>query len=230
MKQVVTDKFVIAYQDELENFINKSLSIVEQKMPLLQHLFRIEDETEKIKAIFWLATEQDDEAIKHSNFSCINGDVFCIVDLNDVKKSNLQVHCLMHVLVQHYMTNLVYKKYNTSKISWLENSLASFLDGHIDKISQPQLIQICNNLKPIENLNLNNLETIENTETAKQFGDDIYLIVGKYIFENHMAKELLKTMRKEPAKVVEMGETILSKAIDFVLEKRNDFVDEYFTD
>ena len=54
MKEIITDRFVINFQEGLEDFVANSLKIVELKMPILNDLFGEDAEfVGKLKASFF---------------------------------------------------------------------------------------------------------------------------------------------------------------------------------
>lgn len=229
MKKVVTDKFIINFQEGLEEFVDTSLKVVGKQMPLLENLFLLEvAEVQKLKASFFTERKEFVEYIKSISggdtppewaTGCFyNGEIQTLLNVNDEEDVKYQVHTLIHEMAHLYIQKLVYEKYGIDRIRWFDESYASYIDGHIKNITREQLRIICEQLKQVGKFDLNVLNDINKVKTREYNGYDMFLVVGKYIFENNLAKYYMELLKTKPEEIRKVGREILTKSIKYTLE------------
>ena len=64
---------------------------------------------------------------------------------------------------------------------------------------------------------LKNSKIYKKEDIMNKQAEDMFLIVGKYIFENDLSKKYLDLIKNNPAEIREIGSNILEKSIDYVL-------------
>lgn len=222
MKELITNNFIIEYQDGLESFIKDSLNIFDLNFPLIKETFNCNiKEIGKLKAYFFTQRNDFVEYIKFVSdgytppswvTGCFyNGEIQTLVEVDSKK-----IYTLTHEMVHLYIQKLIYDKYNIDRIRWFDESYASYLDGHIKNKTLNELKSICLKLKSLHDFDVNILDNVENIKTNSYNGYDIFLIVGKYIFENKLAKKYIEIIKTDFKKIREIGSTILTKSIKFI--------------
>ena len=121
------------------------------------------------------------------------------------------------------MKKLVYQKYKIKRVTWFDESYAVFVDGRIKNMKLEDLYNLSQKLKPLQNIDMNILNNEDKIVTKEYNGYDMFLIVGKYIFDNHLQKEYIQKLINNRDDMIEIGKTILSKAIEYIenLYKKN---------
>ncbi|MBE5745957.1 MAG: hypothetical protein E7359_01535 [Clostridiales bacterium] len=229
MKELVTDRFVINFQEGLEGFIKNSLKIVEQQMPLLEKLFLSEvTEVEKLKASFFITRKDFVEYIKSiSNgrtppewaTGCFyNGEIQTLLNINNEEDMKYKIYTLTHEMVHLYIQKLVYEKYKIDRIRWFDESYASYIGGHIKNMTKQKLQTICEQLKTFSQFDLNILDDIKKVRTTEYDGYNMFLVIGKYLFENNLDKDYIELLKINPEEIRKEGKSILKKAIEYVLK------------
>ena len=227
MKELITNHLVLHYQDGLENFIKNSLKIVETKLPFIKELFKNDDiDAIQLKASFFTKRNEFVKYIKsissgHTPPSwatgCFyNGEIQTLIDINDKNDLTFKVHTLTHEMVHLYIQKFIYEKFNLDRIRWFDESYASFIDGHIEYRNLRDLKAICYQLKSLGDFDMNFLDDVKNVKTNTYDGYDMFLIIGKYIFENNLAKEYMELLKKSPNEIRRLGTKILPKAIQYI--------------
>ena len=229
MKEIITDWCAINFQAGLEDFVANSLNIVELKMPILNDLFGENAEfVEKLKASFFTERKDFVEYIKSiSNgktppewaTGCFyNGEIQTLLNMKNKEDMKYKIHTLTHEMTHLYIQKLVYEKYRIDRIRWFDESYASFVDGHICNRAKEELQSICEQLKLLGHFDLNILDNINKVRTKEYDGYDMFLIVGKYIFENDLSKKYLDLIKTETEELRKEGRSILGKSIQYVLK------------
>lgn len=227
MKELVTKKFILSYQDGLDDFIERSLKIVDERMPLIDKLFSCNEDTAiKLKASFFTKREDFIEYIKSVSggktfpawvTGCFyNGEIQTLVNINDADDVKFKAHILTHEMAHLYIENTIYSKYNIDRIRWFDESYAGFLDGHMKNRINKQFREICLELKRLGNFDMNSIDDVNYVITKNYNGYNMFRIIGKYIFENDLAKKYLDLLKNNPSTIREIGKDILPKAIKYV--------------
>lgn len=234
------EEYIIKENDFYQILIPKSLknyfvTILEQaslKMKEFLSFFNKETYGMKIKASFLISRDDFIKRIKevspNSNppswaSGCFYGGEIQILlnkDKLDRAFSNL-VHESFHLLFQKF----IYKEYNIERIVWLDESLAGNFDDTTQKlIDSGEFLNIINNLKDNNELpTMNDLDfSKDNIKTDKYNGYDLFKIVGRYLIETK--KENLLSYIKDKDRVIEDGNTILDKSINYFLDKMNNAI------
>ena len=225
MKNLTTENFVINYQADLADFVQDSLAMFADKKPLITSLFG-EKIDKKIKASFF--TKRDDfvEYVKSVANGCTpptwasgcfyNQEIQVLVNINNQNNLTRQKHTLTHEFVHLCFNELIYDKYAISRIRWLDESFANYLDGHAATRSQDQLKAIAHELKKLGKFNVNVLNDRSKVKTETYNGYDMFLIIGKYIFANDLAEKYLNELKTDPTAILNIGESILGTALEYV--------------
>lgn len=228
MKEIIGEKFIINFQEGLDEFVKDSLCVVEERFEVLKNLFSNESESVgKMKASFFTERENFVEYIKSVSNGAIppewatgcfyNGEIQTLINLNDEKDVQYKVHTLMHEMVHLYIQELVYSKHSIDRITWFDESCASYIDGHMNNMTKDQISKICEQLKNVGEFDLNILDDINKIKTNEYDGYDMFLIVGKYIFENNLAQKYVDAIKTSPEEIREIGKEILAKSIKYAL-------------
>jgi len=229
MKEIITDRFIINFQDGLEDFVANSLNIVKLKMPIINDLFGEDAEgVGELKASFFTVRKDFVEYIKSiSNgrtppewaTGCFyKGEIQTLLNINSKEEMKYKIHTLTHEMTHLYIQKLVYEKYKIDRIRWFDESYASFIDGHICNKTKEELQIICKKLKMLGQFDLNILDDINKVKTNEYDGYDMFLIVGKYIFENDLSKKYLDLIKIKPEEIRKEGRSVLEKSIQYVLK------------
>ncbi len=225
MKQIETKNFILNYQNELENFIQDSLSIFEQKKSLITNLFDNELK-EKIKASFFVNRKDFVDYIKKISGGCeppdwatgcfYNNEIQILIDVNNPNEVEFEKHTLTHELVHLYFNNIIYNKFDINRIRWLDESFAGFIDGANDKLTISEYKNIAKKLASVAKMDVNILDDTNKVTTNKYNGYDMFDIIGKYIFDNNLAKQYLENLKTNYKTVRKLGKTILYTAICYI--------------
>ncbi len=225
MKTLITDHFILNYQDELENFINDSLDVFSSKINFIKTLFNA-DLNKKIKVSFFTDRNAFVAYIKFvSNGNtppdwatgCFyNGEIQTLINLNNVAEVNLKKHLLTHEFVHLYFNELIYNKNNIYRIRWFDEAYAKFIDGSETNKPVSHFKTIANKLKLHLNFDVNQLNDSNKIITKDYNGYEMFSIIGKYIFENNLHKKLLNELLKNQNTVINLGTSILKLAIDYI--------------
>ena len=79
-----------------------------------------------------------------------------------------------------------------------------------------KLKNICKNIK-VEDFDVNILDDIKKVKSEKYNGYDMFKVIGYYIFNQHIEKEMLETLKTDVEKIRLVGKNILKKSIDMIL-------------
>lgn len=219
-----TKYFDIFYEDGLEDFIEKSLKIFDAKLPIIEDVLGDID-LDKIKvSIYTNRTEFENYAKSISNGNvppawasgCFcGGEIQMIIPLQNADFVRRQTHTLTHEFVHLCINKNIYEKYKINRIRWFDESYASFIDGHLDNVSDNNLKPHYEKLKSFsKGFDMNTLNEIRNVKTQYYNGYVMFDLIGKYIFDNGLEKDFLKTLIQNPKQIKEMGETILNEAVN----------------
>jgi len=229
MIQFKNENYIINYEEGLENFVNEAIKITENKINYLHKLFNCTSkDIGKLEVAIFTTREQfvnyiyaitKDRKVKPNipdwATGCFyNGGIQMLVDAKNEKDLDFHKYTPLHETVHLYIKKLYYDKFNLSRITWFDESFAVYLDGERERNSTKELKRILPKLKKIsKNFDMNKLS---DTNLINQYnGYDMFYVVGKYIFENGLEKELLKTLQTNPEKIKKLGLTILNEAIKY---------------
>lgn len=230
MKKHEGENFVINYQEGLQDFVLDSLKIWNERKSLLSDLFGCII-PEKIKASFFVERAKFEEYIKEiSNgqtppswaTGCFyNGEIQTLIDINNPKNYQAKAQTLLHEMVHLHFDRLIYQKHRLDRVRWFDESYALYLDGTSENASQKMLFEICDRLRPIQDFNLNTLNDIKKVKTKTYDAYDIFMIVGRFIFENHLEKQYLALLTSSPNEIKKIGKVILSSALEYFATKKS---------
>lgn len=225
MKSLITDNFVINYQTELDEFIQDALAIFNQQVTSILDIFG-ELPKQKITASFFVERDAFVDYIKKITNGSIppawaigcfyNGEIQTLININNKASLNSKKHILTHEFVHLCINNAIYDRYGIDRIRWLDESFAGYLDGHTDTITPDKLQAVVHSLEELENFDVNVLNDPNKIKTETYNGYDIFVIIGKYIFKNNLAKDYLEKLKNNPAQIINLGKNILGTAIDYV--------------
>ena len=227
-----TESFVLQYDSSLEQFIEKSLEIANKKLPTIENLFNCNrNEIGKIKASFF--TKREDfvsyiQSITNGHTppawasGCFyNNEIQTLLDIYSSQKMEYKTHTLTHEYTHLVIDKQIYQKYNIQRIRWFDESFANYLDGSQDSYSAETIKILCDRLKNLSEFDLNILNDINKTVTDSYNGYDMFILVGRYIFENNLQTQIIKILSENGDTVVENGKTMLSNALKYFKEKYN---------
>ena len=140
------------------------------------------------------------------------------LNVENEKDVKFKQHTLLHETVHLYFDNCIYHKFDIQRVRWLDESYATYLDGTTSEIQLQDLKNICQNVN-IENFDMNSLDDIKKVKTEQYNGYDMFKVIGYYIFNQHIEKELLDTLKANYDKTRLIGKSILKKSIDYILNQ-----------
>lgn len=227
-----TESFVLQYDSSLEQFIEKSLEIANEKLPTIENLFNCNrNEIGKIKASFF--TKREDfvsyiQSITNGHTppawasGCFyNNEIQTLLDIYNPQKMEYKTHTLIHEYTHLVIDKEIYQKHNISRIRWFDESFANYLDGSQDLYGKNEFSSLYNRLEEFKDFDLNILNDINKTVTDSYNGYDMFIIVGKFIFENNLEKQILKDFSKSDEIIKNLGKTILADALEYLKRKYN---------
>ena len=228
MEILKTENYVINYDKQLQDFINRTVFHAENKKKEFCSLFECsENVVGVLKASFFTKREEFVGYIKKISggdtppswaTGCFyNNEIQVMVDVkNPEQKFNTLAHETLHL----FFNKNIYEKYNIDRVNWLDESFAVYLDGNPDDVSGEELSKIINYLDKMSNgFDMIILADYNKVKTQEYNGYDMFNIIGKYIFENHLEKEFLETLKSDRNKIVEIGTHILQDAINYFKNK-----------
>ena len=227
-----TESFVLQYDSSLEKFIEKSLEIANEKLPTIENLFNCNrNEIGKIKASFFTKREDFVSYIQSitdghtppawASGCFYNNEIQTLLDIYSPQKMEYKTHTLTHEYTHLVIDKQIYQKYNISRIRWFDESFANYLDGSQDSYSAETIKILYDRLKNLSEFDLNILNDINKTVTDSYNGYDMFILVGRYIFENNLQTQIIKILSENRDTVVENGKTMLSNALEYFKEKYN---------
>ncbi|MBR1890073.1 MAG: hypothetical protein IJ817_00110 [Clostridia bacterium] len=225
-----TETFVLQYDEVLEQFIEKSIEIANEKMPIIEKLFNFDkNKIGKIKASFFTKREDFVSYIQSltnghtppvwASGCFYNNEIQTLLDVNNPKKMAYKTHTLIHEYIHLVIDNEIYQKYNIPRIRWFDESFANYLDGSQDQYTKQEFATLYNRVKDIKDFDLSILNDINKVTSDSYNGYDMFIVVGRYIFENKLEKEMLNSFSKSDETVKALGKTILAESLEY-LEKK----------
>ncbi|MCK9576485.1 MAG: hypothetical protein M0R51_11230 [Clostridia bacterium] len=154
-----------------------------------------------------------------------NNEMQILVDLNSTESLRSKFYTLAHETLHLFFNNFVYKKYNVNRLRWLDESYACFLDGHIADIPTEKFNNLITKLNYIADIfDMNQLNNTNKAQIANYNPYDIFLVVGKYIFDNYLERKYLD-MIKLNAMTSQIGEHILKDTIDYYKNEQTNLME-----
>ena len=227
MKAYLCEDFEIQYQSGLEELVKKSVEIYNSRIEYVQKLFNCSSkEVGKIKVSFftnrddfvnYIKTVSNGQTPPNWATGCFyNGEIQQLVEEKNETEILVRAHTLLHETIHLYIQKTIYEKYGIERIIWFDESLAGFLDGHIENRSKSNLEKIVKNLIAIsKNFDINILNDWDKMFTEEYNAYEIFMFVGKYIVENNLDKKYIELIKTDPSKIKEIGKTILHPAIEY---------------
>ena len=225
MKSITTKDYIIKYEPELEDFVQKTLSWAEKKRLEFYKIFDCkETDIDVLKASFFINRENFVNYIKDiSNgrtppswaAGCFyNGEIQVLVD---IKNPENQMYTLAHETMHLFFDKTVYEKYNIGRVKWLDEAFAVYVDGNPDDISIEDFLRMIEYLDKIaDGFDMATLADSNKIKTKEYDGYDMFNIIGKYIFETKQEQKYLELIKKDRNEVLKIGKHILREAVDYV--------------
>ena len=227
IKTLETEQFILNYPLHLENFVFNSINFFNERSHYLYSLFN--ERLNKIKVIIF-----DNKTDFHQYISfiskgkipplswasgcCYNNEIQIIVDPTNLNELNNKITILAHETTHLYFNNLIYKKYKIKRIRWFDESYANYIDGKIKLKTKETIILKANSLLEIsDTFDMNSLNELNALNDTHYNVYDMFLLIGKYIFESKLHKIYLHKLINEPKSIIEIGKYILNDAIKHVL-------------
>lgn len=212
MNFIETEDFEIHFQDGLEGLVKDSIKSFEEKKEYIQNLFGGKLSA-RVKACFfnerasfvkYIQEIEDGYTPPEWATGC-----FCNNEIQVLTgKSENCKYTLTHETIHLYFEEFVYRKYAVSRVRWLDESYANYLDGRIQSFSEEELSDMVKELKKVENIDVGKLKKWEEEFNIY----DLYLLIGKHIFEKKIEKEMLRLV-KDTTKLIRKGNEIVRKLI-----------------
>lgn len=228
MKTYCDNHFHIMYPDTLEAFIKESLDLFYQKQPILENVFscntsilgqiKISYFTERAQFVKYIQSVSNGKTPPTMASGCTyNGEIQILVNIHDQLSMESKKYTLTHEMVHLYINKSIYEKYHIRRIRWFDESYAKYLDGSIENKTIENWKNMTNQLQHLENFDMNSIQSNHlKTDTYNAY--HMFFMIGKYIFENHLEKQYIDLIKKDDSKIREMGPTILTKAITYVMQ------------
>ena len=227
MEILNTEQFQIHYQQGLEDFVDKSLNIFDNRKFLLRDLFGEEcSQVDKLKVSLFTKREDFVNYIKEvSNgqtppdwaTGCFyNQEIQTLLNINNDKDVKYKIHTLTHETTHLYIQKLIYEKYKIDRIAWFDECYAGYVDGHIEKRTLKDLYDLSQLLKKWQNFDMNIVNDRNKVVTDDYNGYDMFMLIGKYIFDNNLQNEYIQILINNRDDMVEIGKTILDKSIQYI--------------
>ncbi len=133
---------------------------------------------------------------------------FAYINLNGNKTKQYMFQGLMHELT-HYLYKYYVYGADKERITWVDEGLAQFLSGQKEELQNDEKYHLFveENLKPIDNFNLNELNH-EDRSFGNNNGYNLSYIAIRYLYENNYHQEFIEII-KDQEKLLEYGNEIL---------------------
>ncbi|MGN1227402.1 MAG: hypothetical protein ACI4TX_02040 [Christensenellales bacterium] len=241
MENITTKDYIIKYEPELEDFVQKTLSWAEKKKVEFYKIFNCkETDINVLKASFFINRENFVNYIKDISNGCTppswatgcfyNGEIQVLVD---IENTETQMHTLAHETVHLFFNKTIYEKYNIERINWLDESFAVYLERNPDDILNEDFLRMTEYLDKIaDGFDMATLADYNKIKTKEYNGYDMFNIIGKYIFETKQEQKYLELIKKDRNEVLRIGKYILREAIDYIkntIEKPLDDSNKFLT-
>ena len=228
MLKIKAKHYEIGYDEKVKNCVVNAIEIAEKGRATLNQLFDCDDNSTILKASYFSNRDDFVNYIKSISggheppiwaSGCFyNNEIQVLVNVENEKDVKFKQHTLLHETVHLYFDNCIYHKFDIQRVRWLDESYATYLDGTTSEIQLQDLKNICQNVN-IENFDMNSLDDIKKVKTEQYNGYDMFKVIGYYIFNQHIEKELLDTLKANYDKTRLIGKSILKKSIDYILNQ-----------
>ena len=227
MQQILDDEYTIYYEQELENFANQTLTFAKVKKQELYKLFNCKKEDIGIiKCSFFANKDNFFNYIKSisggktppswAKGCTYNKEIQVLVENNQL---NQRMPTLAHETVHIFFNKIIYQ-HNIQRIRWLDESFAIYLSKNEGELSIEKSNEIINSLKNLpKDFDIGTLNDESKIHTNEYNGYKMFRLVGHYIFENHLEKNLINTIKIDREKMMEIGKTILWDSINYFTNK-----------
>ena len=215
----------IKFDAALCECVEKSIANFDRGIDYVQALFDCDlKKLGKVKASFFTKREEFLEHIKSLDdnadvpewaTACFyGGESQILINPDDEADMNRRKYTLLHEAIHLIIQKSVYDKYRIDRIVWFDEAFACFLDCHIENILQKELEETAKKLKHLaENFDMNKLNDFSLIKTQEYDGYDMFLLIGKYIFDNNLQKEYVEILKSNPIEMKAIGRNILMKAV-----------------
>ncbi len=225
---IENDYFEISIPDSLKKYGNEVIKYSTDKIEYFLHFFNLKSYGTKIRASFFLSSEDFFNRIKNlapeanppswAKGCFYGGETQILLNSQNIyDRFCTLAHETFHLLFQKF----VYKKNNMDRIVWLDESLAGNFDGTTEKlIENGEFLEIILKLKNNQKLpKMNELEFSKgNIKTKDYNGYELFKVVGRYLIETKSPDELLKYIN-DKSKIGNDGNIILEVSIKYFSEK-----------
>ncbi len=228
MENLTKSGYSINFPPELKNLVEDSIENANSNREYLYNLFEIK-EFDTIHASYFSNREDFVNHIKNLSdgleppkfaSGCFyNNEIQVLVDTTNNFNMKRKIYTLKHETI-HLFFNYFYNKYNLERISWFDESFACYLDGHNCLLPNNYIENKVKFLKNYEKFDINQLKFLKNDEINIY---DIYYLIGKYIFENHLETEILTILKTNQKQIANQSITIINQALNYLDKKEKTF-------
>ena len=229
---IKNDYFEILIPLSLKKYGDEVLKYSIDKLQEFLSFFKEKSYNKKIKGAFLINRDDFIARIKEVSFPDVSlppkwargcfygGETQILLDENNLYENfNTLAHESFHLLFSKF----IYEKNNIDRIVWLDESLASNFDGSTDELIKTNKFEDII-IKLVNNNNLPKMNELtflnENIITKEYNGYDLFKVVGRYLIEIKTKGDLLNYINN-PEKVINDGETILEKSLNYFALKFN---------
>ena len=226
MQKIYDKLYEIGYDEKVKSCVVNAIEIAEKGRKMLNQLFDCDDNSTILKGSYFSNRDDFVNYIKSISggheppiwaSGCFyNNEIQVLVNVEDERDVKFKQYTLLHETVHLYFDKCLYSKFGIQRVRWLDESYATYLDGTTSELQLQDLKKICQDVN-IENFDMNILDDIKKVKTEKYNGYDMFKVIGYYIFNQHIEKELLGTLKTNYKKIRSIGKSILKKSIDFIL-------------
>ena len=231
LKQLKTKDFNFEYSPDLEEFIEETKIISEQRKEVLCKFFKCKPSAIPAFNAAVLSNKEDfrDYIRKISNNStppewatgCFyGGGIQAFVKKSDQKQYNSAKFTVAHELTHIFINKLVYDKYKIPRLKWWDECYAYWLERPLTQERIDQAIRLSKENEYRADFDMNRIKNDSNNESEVD-AFPLYKIIGYYIFQNNLGEEFLQIIKEDRNKMVEIGKTILKDSIEYILDNEN---------
>lgn len=232
MLNIKKNAFNIFYQRGLKNFCLESLNIANKKIDYLNQLFncKINDLGELKVSIFHIRDDFENYIKSIADGKCppkwakgcfYNGEIQIFINKRDEDELKNRQYTLLHELVHLYIKKMIYQKYNLRRMTWFDESFATYLA----KCDVKLINEYKNNSKELDRYKDFDVNLFEDKKflNSKDYNSyHMFSVIGKYIFDNNLEKKYLNLIVNDYDEIRKFGRTILNDALKYINNLKED--------
>ena len=213
------DNFIIEYQEELKDFVDKSIKIFNSKIPEIKNVFQNLEKCQIGAHLFSNRQDFVNYIKKISNGEqppewakgCFyNNEIQIYIDTTKTQEIANRKYTLTHEFIHLCIKHEIYNKFKLNRVLWLDESVAAILDGHLDSKTEKEWQNLAQKLEKTSSFDMNKIEDSNKIISQEYNGYNMFAIIGKYMLDNNLIQTYLQKMKSD---IKDVGKVILSYAI-----------------